>query len=95
MTLEFILQDLNLCDPGGHILGYQVSYKLLGKEDMVIEHVAEVAALLLVKEGNYTVTVRAFNSAGYGPAVHLNIDIRRQNGEWFICLLHANSLVTH
>ncbi|XP_019131673.2 interleukin-6 receptor subunit beta isoform X2 [Larimichthys crocea] len=67
---------------GDHILGYQVSYEPAKKQrpwDGIIQNVTEVTALLVVGEENCTVTVRAFNTAGYGPAAHLSIDTQRQN----------------
>ncbi|XP_070820044.1 interleukin-6 receptor subunit beta [Chaetodon trifascialis] len=77
-----ILQDLDLIDAGGHIAGYQVSYEPVKKQLLqgpLIQNVTEVTALLVVDEGNCSVTVSAFNMAGYGPAAHLSIDIQRQN----------------
>lgn len=78
------LQQLDLY-AGDHILGYQVSYEPAKKQrpwDGIIQNVTEVTALLVVGEENCTVTVRAFNTAGYGPAAHLSIDTQRQNSEW-------------
>ncbi|XP_076586604.1 interleukin-6 receptor subunit beta [Chaetodon auriga] len=80
--LHLMWKDLDLLDAGGHILGYQVSYEPVKKrllQGPLILNVTEVTALLVVEEGNCSVTVTAFNMAGYGPAAHLSIDIQRQN----------------
>nr|XP_046241778.1 interleukin-31 receptor subunit alpha isoform X2 [Scatophagus argus] len=79
--LHLIWKDYDLLVPGGHILGYQVSYKPVMKKQQLqgslIQNVTEGTALLVVQEGNCSVTVRAFNMAGYGPATHLSIDTQR------------------
>uniref|UniRef100_A0A3P8VJ71 Interleukin-6 receptor subunit beta-like n=1 Tax=Cynoglossus semilaevis TaxID=244447 RepID=A0A3P8VJ71_CYNSE len=66
--------------PGSpRILGYQVVYELLtalhpgGK---LILNVTDLTQVLEVKEGRCTVTVGAFNTAGYGPTTRLDIDTR-------------------
>lgn len=79
------LQDLENRDAGDHILGYQVSYKPASEQqpqDSFVQNVTGVTALLVVEEGNCSVTVKALNTAGYGPAANLSIDTQRQNGEW-------------
>ena len=79
------LQDLDLSKVGGHILGYQVSYRPVKKQrlqDRLIQNVTEATALLVVDGRNCSVTVAAFNMAGYGPAAHLSIDVQRQSSEW-------------
>ncbi|XP_029294751.1 interleukin-6 receptor subunit beta [Cottoperca gobio] len=80
--LHLMWKDLNLCDAGGRILGYQVSYKPVKNpqvQDRLIQNVTEVTAHLVVPPGNLSVTVTAFNMAGYGPAAHLSIDTQRQH----------------
>ncbi|XP_044051841.1 interleukin-6 receptor subunit beta isoform X2 [Siniperca chuatsi] len=80
--LHLMWKDLDLCDAGGRILGYQVSYTPVKKQqlqDRLIRNVTEVMALLVVEEGNCSVTVTAFNKAGNGPAARLSIDTLRQN----------------
>ncbi|XP_051278637.1 interleukin-6 receptor subunit beta isoform X1 [Dicentrarchus labrax] len=82
LLLHLMWKDLELHDAGGHILGYQVSYEPAKKQqlqDRLIQNVTELTALLLVEEGNFSITVTAFNMAGYGPAAHLSIDTQRQN----------------
>ncbi|XP_038559756.1 interleukin-6 receptor subunit beta isoform X2 [Micropterus salmoides] len=82
LLLHLMWKDLDLRDAGGHILGYQVSYKPEKKQqlqDRLLQNVTEVMALLVVKEGNYSVKVSAFNMAGYGPAARLSIDTLRLN----------------
>lgn len=77
-------QDRTLCDPGSHVLGYQVSYRPERKkqlQDALMLNVTDVTALLLAEEGNCSVTVRAYNTAGYGPVAQLYIDIQRVNCE--------------
>ncbi|XP_031734792.1 uncharacterized protein LOC116400846 [Anarrhichthys ocellatus] len=87
--LHLMWKDLDLRDAGGRILGYQVSYEPSEKKKKKrqqqqqqqqhrhIQNVTEVTALLEVDEGNCSVTVAAFNAAGYGPAAHLSIDPER------------------
>ncbi|TDH13180.1 hypothetical protein EPR50_G00055450 [Perca flavescens] len=80
--LHLMWKDLDLRDAGGRILGYQVSYKPVKKQqlqDRIIQNVTDVTALLVVEEGNCSVTVTAFNTAGCGPAAHLRIDTQTQN----------------
>lgn len=78
-------QDRTLCDPGSRVLGYQVSYwperKKKQLQDTLIRNVTDVTALLPAEEGNCSVTVRAYNTAGYGPVAQLYIDIRGVNRE--------------
>lgn len=78
-------QDRTLCDPGSRVLGYQVSYRPARKkkelQDTLIWNVTDVTALLPAEEGNCSVTVRAFNTAGYGPVAQLFIDIERVDRE--------------
>uniref|UniRef100_A0A3Q2TSC8 Uncharacterized LOC105921800 n=1 Tax=Fundulus heteroclitus TaxID=8078 RepID=A0A3Q2TSC8_FUNHE len=62
-------------DPGesaGRVLGHQVWVH----PQEHVQNITETTAILVVKEGNYTVTVRAFNTAGFGPAARLQIDTR-------------------
>ncbi|XP_054466393.1 interleukin-6 receptor subunit beta [Anoplopoma fimbria] len=83
--LHLMWKEFDICDAGGRILGYQVSYEQVKKKEeeqlqhRFIQNVTEVTALLVVEEGNCSVTVAAFNAAGYGPAAHLSIDPQRQN----------------
>ncbi|KAL6114925.1 uncharacterized protein ACO6RY_05585 [Pungitius sinensis] len=82
--LHLMWKDLDLRDAGGRILGYRVSYepakkKKLQPQHRRIQNVTELTALLVVEEGNYSVTVAAFNSAGHGPAARLAIDTRRRS----------------
>uniref|UniRef100_A0A7N8Y6N9 Interleukin-6 receptor subunit beta-like n=1 Tax=Mastacembelus armatus TaxID=205130 RepID=A0A7N8Y6N9_9TELE len=68
-------------DAGGRILGYQVSYRPQRKQqlqDMSVQNVTEETAPLMVEEGNWSVTVAAFNTAGYGPRALLSIDTHSQ-----------------
>lgn len=66
-----------------------MSYKPVKKkkeeelQETQIKNVTEGTALLVVEEGSCMVTVTAFNTAGYGPAAHLSIDVQRQNSEWY------------
>ncbi|XP_035852887.1 interleukin-6 receptor subunit beta isoform X2 [Sander lucioperca] len=80
--LHLMWKDLDLRDGGGRILGYQVSYKPVKKQqlqDRITKNVTDVTALLVVEEGNCSVTVTACNTAGCGPAAHLSIDTQTQN----------------
>ncbi|XP_073322228.1 interleukin-6 receptor subunit beta [Pagrus major] len=82
LHLHLMWKDLENRNTGDHILGYQVSYKPVKKQqpqDSFIQNVTGVTALLAVEEGNCSVTVTALNTAGYGPAAHLSIDTQRQN----------------
>lgn len=77
-------QDRTLCDSGSRVLGYQVSYRPERKkqlQDTSIWNVTDVTVLLLAEEGNCSVTVRAYNTAGYGPDARLYINIQGVNGE--------------
>ncbi|KAM4745459.1 uncharacterized protein FYW61_013070 isoform 2-T2 [Anableps anableps] len=56
-------------DPG-RVLGYQV--RISPPEHL--QNVTGTTSVLVVKEGNYSVAVRAFNTAGFGPAARLQID---------------------
>ncbi|XP_032371256.1 interleukin-6 receptor subunit beta isoform X2 [Etheostoma spectabile] len=81
-VLHLMWKDLDLRDAGGRILGYQVSYEPVKKQqlqDRIILNVTDVTALLVVEEGNCSVTVTAFNTAGCGPAAHLSIDPQTRN----------------
>ncbi|XP_017283369.1 interleukin-6 receptor subunit beta [Kryptolebias marmoratus] len=60
-------------DPGeteGRVLGYQVSVGPRGRT----QNVSETSALLPVEEGDHSVSVQAFNTAGLGPAAHLQVN---------------------
>ncbi|XP_032434295.1 uncharacterized protein LOC116729712 isoform X1 [Xiphophorus hellerii] len=61
-------------DPG-RVLGYQVRID----PNEHVQNVTETTFLLVVKGGNYSATVRAFNAAGFGPATRLQIDTQDQN----------------
>ncbi|XP_041642778.1 interleukin-6 receptor subunit beta [Cheilinus undulatus] len=76
--LHLMWKDLPLLDAGGRILGYQVSYGPMRTQDRLIKNVRDVTAVLEVNAGNYSVSVRAFNMAGYGPAANISIDTQRQ-----------------
>ncbi|XP_069562112.1 interleukin-6 receptor subunit beta [Brachyistius frenatus] len=62
-------------EAGGRVLGYQVSHEPNG----LIQNVTELTTVLAVEEVNCTVTVTAFNTAGYGPAAHLRLNTQRQS----------------
>ncbi|XP_005938714.1 interleukin-6 receptor subunit beta [Haplochromis burtoni] len=68
-----ILKTPESLETEGRILGYQMSYK----EGGLIQNTTDVTRLV-VKEGNCSITVRAFNTAGYGPAAHLSFSTQRQ-----------------
>ncbi|XP_058493105.1 interleukin-6 receptor subunit beta [Solea solea] len=74
VLLHLMWKDLNFHEAGGRVLGYQVTYEPMKK----ILNVTEVMALLVVEEGDCTVTVKAFNAAGYGPVAHLSVSTQRQ-----------------
>ncbi|CAK6976184.1 interleukin-6 receptor subunit beta [Scomber scombrus] len=79
--LHLMWKDLDRHEAGGRILGYQVSYEQVKTppvQNRRIQNMTGVTAPLVVDDGNYSVTVTAFNEAGYGPAAHLSIDTRRQ-----------------
>lgn len=40
-----------------------------------------MTAVLDVEERKYNITVRAFNTAGYGPVAQLHVDVRREDRE--------------
>lgn len=50
-------------------------------QDTLMWNVTDVTALLLAEEGNCSITVRAYNTAGYGPVAQLYVDIQRVNRE--------------
>ncbi|XP_063753008.1 interleukin-6 receptor subunit beta isoform X2 [Eleginops maclovinus] len=82
LLLHLMWKHLDLPDAGVRILGYQVSYtpvKNQPVQDSFIQNFTGSMVLLVVKEGNRSVTVSAFNTAGYGPAAHLSIDTQRQS----------------
>ncbi|GLD73037.1 interleukin-6 receptor subunit beta-like isoform X1 [Lates japonicus] len=82
LHLHLMWKDPDLREAGGRGLGYQVSCRPARRQrlhDTLIQNITGVMAPLEVKEGNYSVTVRAFNSAGFGPAAQLSIDTQRQN----------------
>ncbi|KAG7232418.1 hypothetical protein INR49_008881 [Caranx melampygus] len=61
----------------GRVLGYQVSHEPAVRQclqDRMILNATEVTAPLVVEEGNCSVTVTAFNTAGAGPAAQLSVD---------------------
>ncbi|XP_023250752.1 interleukin-6 receptor subunit beta-like [Seriola lalandi dorsalis] len=81
LLLHLMWKGLDLHEAGGRILGYQVSYEPVTRrhlQDRLIRNVTGVMDTLVVEEGNYSVTVTAFNKAGYGPAANLSIDTHRQ-----------------
>uniref|UniRef100_A0A3Q2D968 Interleukin-6 receptor subunit beta-like n=1 Tax=Cyprinodon variegatus TaxID=28743 RepID=A0A3Q2D968_CYPVA len=59
----------------GRVLGYNVSINSV-KQD---QNGTEMMALPVEKEGNYSVAVQAFNTAGFGPAALLQINTQAQN----------------
>lgn len=75
-------QALDPRDSGGRILGYQVTGSRYGsvteppppQQDRFIQNVTEEVAVVVVQEGKWSVSVRAFGALGYGPAAHLSID---------------------
>ncbi|XP_054895676.1 interleukin-6 receptor subunit beta [Poeciliopsis prolifica] len=73
---EFLLLHLVWMGSGsGRVLGYQVRID----PNQHLQNVTETTFLLVVKEGNYSATVRAFNTAGFGPATRLQINTQDQN----------------
>lgn len=62
-------------------MSYRPARKKKQLQDTLMWNVTDVTALLLVEEGNCSVTVRAFNTAGYGPVAQLYIHIQRVNRE--------------
>ncbi|KAK5909310.1 hypothetical protein CesoFtcFv8_003252 [Champsocephalus esox] len=82
VLLYLMWKHVDLTGTRVRIHGYQVSYKLVKNQqaqDRFTQNVTGSMALLVVKEGNYSFTVSAFNTAGYGPAAHLSTDTQRQN----------------
>uniref|UniRef100_A0A3B4FN95 Interleukin-6 receptor subunit beta-like n=1 Tax=Pundamilia nyererei TaxID=303518 RepID=A0A3B4FN95_9CICH len=69
--------SLESLETEGRILGYQMSYK----EGGLIQSTTDVTRLV-VKEGNCSITVRAFNTAGYGPAAHLSFTLPSVRNMW-------------
>lgn len=63
-------------------------------QNQLVQNFTGVTALLVVDNGNYSVTVAAFNGAGYGPAAHLSINTRRQNSECLLNIYMISLLVT-
>lgn len=82
-------QDSNPCSPGSRVLAYQVNYKPEGNEQPPeIRNVTAMTDLLEVEPGNYNITVRAFNTAGYGPVAQLYIDTQRVNCKSQFIIFH-------
>nr|XP_020450791.1 interleukin-6 receptor subunit beta-like isoform X2 [Monopterus albus] len=82
VLLHLMWKAPDLHGTGGRILGYQVSYKPVKNQqpqDTSIQNITEVMAPLVVEEGNWSVTVTGFNTAGYGPPAHLNVDTQRHS----------------
>ncbi|XP_074525722.1 uncharacterized protein LOC141789999 [Halichoeres trimaculatus] len=80
--LHLMWKDLDLLEAGGRVLGYQVVYepeRTQSLQDGLTQTVSEGRALLVVEAGNCSVSVRAFNGAGFGPAARLSIDTRRRD----------------
>ncbi|KAK2838126.1 hypothetical protein Q5P01_015338 [Channa striata] len=79
-TLRLMWKALDPRDAGGRVLGYQVSYRPVKTQQLWDSvNTTEASASLEVKGGAWNVTVRAFNTAGYGPAATLCIDTQSQN----------------
>ncbi|KAM3610986.1 uncharacterized protein V6R79_011809 [Siganus canaliculatus] len=78
LLLHLFWKDTDLSAAGGHVTGYQVSYEPATKLPLILNYTGRTA-LLEVEKGNYTVTVRAFNTAGYGPAARVSFDTQRHN----------------
>ncbi|XP_026199743.1 interleukin-6 receptor subunit beta isoform X2 [Anabas testudineus] len=79
--LHLMWKALDLYDAGSRVLSYQVSYRSVIERSTsvtIIKNVTEVVVPLEVEEGNWSVTVTAFNAVGYGPSAHLNIATQRQ-----------------
>ncbi|XP_029367402.1 interleukin-6 receptor subunit beta isoform X2 [Echeneis naucrates] len=77
LHLHLMWKGLDLQEAGGRVLGYQVTYEPKEGQrlqDRLARNVTEPTAHLVVGEGNYNVTVAAFNTAGYGPAAELSIN---------------------
>ncbi|XP_029018285.1 interleukin-6 receptor subunit beta isoform X2 [Betta splendens] len=78
--LHIMWKALDPHDAGGHILGYQVSYRrVMGQQlqDRSVVNVTDEICVLTVDEGTWRVSVAAFNTAGVGPSVNLSVDTRR------------------
>uniref|UniRef100_A0A3Q4H9W8 Interleukin-6 receptor subunit beta-like n=1 Tax=Neolamprologus brichardi TaxID=32507 RepID=A0A3Q4H9W8_NEOBR len=69
--------SLESLETEGRILGYQMSYK----EGGLIQNTTDVTRLV-VEEGNCSIAVRAFNTAGYGPAAHLSFTLPSVRNMW-------------
>ncbi|XP_040898632.1 interleukin-6 receptor subunit beta [Toxotes jaculatrix] len=96
VSVRLMWKDLDPREAGGRILGYQVSYQPVKKQhlrDRTIPSVTETEALLVAEEGNYSVAVSAFNTAGSGPAARLSIDTQRQNNLRSVRNLWVSSLL--
>ncbi|RVE68916.1 hypothetical protein OJAV_G00095970 [Oryzias javanicus] len=58
----------------GRVLWYELNVEPGGQT----QNITKTTALLVVEEGNYSVAVRGFNTAGSGPTARLQIDTRRR-----------------
>ncbi|KAM4576776.1 interleukin-6 receptor subunit beta isoform 3-T3 [Odontesthes bonariensis] len=70
LLLQLIWKAPDPHEPESRVLGYELNIEPDGK----IENVTEATVLLVVDEGNCSITVRAFNTAGYGPAARVHIN---------------------
>ncbi|CAJ1069675.1 interleukin-6 receptor subunit beta [Xyrichtys novacula] len=91
IQLQLMWMDLHP-EATDHILGHQVSYELVKRQqDRSEQNITEGTALVVVEDGNCNITVRAYNTAGLGPSTHLNIDTRTQKKLPLIRNLWASS----
>uniref|UniRef100_A0A096LSX4 Interleukin-6 receptor subunit beta-like n=1 Tax=Poecilia formosa TaxID=48698 RepID=A0A096LSX4_POEFO len=80
LLLHLIWMSLFQGSDPGRVLGYQVRID----PNEHVQNVTETTFLLVVKEGNYSASVRAFNTAGFGPTTRLQIDTQDQNSRLFV-----------
>ncbi|XP_024115930.1 uncharacterized protein LOC112137718 isoform X2 [Oryzias melastigma] len=72
LHLHLIWKAANPQKGEGRVLWYELNVEPGGQT----HNITGTTALLVVEEGNYSVAVRGFNTAGSGPTTHLQIDTR-------------------
>uniref|UniRef100_A0A3P9HEL1 Fibronectin type-III domain-containing protein n=1 Tax=Oryzias latipes TaxID=8090 RepID=A0A3P9HEL1_ORYLA len=75
LRLHLVWKAANPQKGEGRVLWYELSVEPGGQT----RNITETTALLVVKEGNYSASVRGFNTACSGPTTHLQINTQRRS----------------
>ncbi|XP_029999354.1 interleukin-6 receptor subunit beta [Sphaeramia orbicularis] len=71
VLLHLMWEGLDVHDVGGRLLGYEVTLQTRVRR---VHNATELTLPLVAADGNCSVTVRAFNGAGPGPAASISVD---------------------